>query len=159
MRRKSETVLNLLTNKQYFRDARWKAMKVSKEIQGFGSNSPAVSSPSSSSSKTSRSSSFGSWSRNTSSTSSNEVVSPRESPRGKQERSLQELARRLTTLHVVDKDVESPHVWDTLPTETGSFLGAVDGNGEGAAGFLVRSFSNAGKVEKKKVERQLSSAF
>lgn len=61
MQKRAESVLNLLRGGIILKDARLKAIKITNEIQGFGSDSMTASPSSSTSSETSRTSSFGSY--------------------------------------------------------------------------------------------------
>ncbi|XP_028070270.1 epsin-2 [Camellia sinensis] len=159
MRKLSERILNLLQGGETLKQARLKALKITKEIQGFGNLmvSPSTSSSSSSSSsEMSGTSSFGSCS------SSNKKFS---NPMG-------------------NKNIDGSHVWNCPPIEeTGSLLDSEDENEEkekshgfisGICSKLVgnspskyngekvsfRSISDVGMLTRKnKIDRQFSSEY
>ncbi|KAM7259935.1 hypothetical protein ACFE04_015676 [Oxalis oulophora] len=148
MEKRSDQIMELLGNIEALEEARFKALKLTKEIQGFGSSTPSSSSSSSSSSPSSVASHASSWaSYSTSSSIYNNID---------------------------DKDlskVERMHVWDCLPTgESGSLLSDPDDDDEknanqtgGEMSTLVkskvtlRSLSDTSRMAKRRLDRQYSA--
>ncbi|KAK9289087.1 hypothetical protein L1049_017558 [Liquidambar formosana] len=170
MQKKSERILRLLGGGETLKEARLKAIKVTKEIKGFGS---PMSSPSSSSSKISRTSSFGSYS--TTSSPSNAVDELNKSSPTKA--SIENYSRReiqdQKVSNSIETDFEGLRLWDcTSIQESGSLLDPEDKENEREDGFAggspskchgekstFRSFSDVGRVMKKKFERQFSIGY
>lgn len=173
MKKKSDEILKLLGGGEKLKEARLKALKVTREIQGFGGS--MTSSPNSSSSEASTFSSFLSCSTTTTPTWNdinelNKFQLPflaKESPES-------------TDFSAKNKNVEGSHLWDCPEIqETGSLLdpedvggGKTDGVISGICSKLVgispskgynngekvgfRSVSDAGRTMKKKYDRQHS---
>lgn len=147
MQRKSEEILKLLGGRNTtLKEARLRALKVTREIQGFGRSTASPSSTSSSSSATSESSrtnsnsSFGSFSTNGITSTSNEIEKVPEN----------ELINPITTKELVGSyshggiyneeddmlpslcgNVEGLHLWDSPSIqEKGSFLEGEEDNGD-----------------------------
>lgn len=111
MQKKSDQILNLLGGGQTLREARLKAIKITNEIQGFGS---AMASPSSSLSSEAPRSSFGSFS--TTSSVWNDI--------NEQSKSYQEPSP-------TSANSEGSHLWDCPPIEEkGSLLESEDEDDE-----------------------------
>ncbi|KAJ7954693.1 Epsin-3 [Quillaja saponaria] len=171
MQKKSDQILKLLGGGQTLREARLKALKITKEIQGFGSS---TSSPSSSSaSDASAHSPFGSFSTGT----------PRPNNDMNDLNKFQSPTKfdAMQLSYSKDDNVhdEGKHLWDSpVVEEKGSFLDSDDEtDGEKRDGFVIgifsklasigpsngnhakvgfRSISDVGKVNKKKVDRHSS---
>ena len=185
MKQKSQKILKLLTDENQLTEERSKALKISKEIQGFGNLiiSPSASTPSSSSSRTSRTS-FSSYSCDSPSWSRQDELNKQErhmkSPNKASEESTQHGSPK-----VLGKGVEKSHLWDNPIEENGYLIGQTKeeetkGNSSSQSssskgyytGFLrnsyqsakekaaaLRSLSDIGKGIKKKIDRQLSLGF
>ncbi|KAF2313996.1 hypothetical protein GH714_021398 [Hevea brasiliensis] len=181
MQKRSEHVLELLGGGETLKDARFKALKITKEIQGFG-NSPSSpcssTSPSSAASESSRTSSFGSYS--TTSSIFNETLSFT-----KEDIDNCEIKDHKTTSPTSSKELEGSHVWDCSPIqEMGSLMDSEDDDNEeeekqdglinGICSKLVgishsrkfhgekelfRSVSDVGRPIKKKYDRQFSVGY
>ncbi|XP_058094619.1 uncharacterized protein LOC131240421 [Magnolia sinica] len=170
MQKKSVRILQLLDEEELLKDERSKAIKVSKEIKGFGN---LIISPSLSSLQTSRSWSFGSHS-SSSSPSCNE---PDEFHRHELQPPNKEFKDIFQESH--EKSTSpSAHLWDTPIEETGLLLDPEEEEETKEEGFstgispkpavvthpgwwdgrkvVFRNFSNVGKVMKKKIDRQFS---
>lgn len=183
MQKKSEKIIDLLRGGETLKEARFKALKITKEIQGFGNY---MASPSSSSSSgSSRTSSFGSYS--TSSSAWNDIEhelnkyehqSPTKDALGSYAHGGIYEDGKPTTFQQTNEKFEAAHLWDcTSIQETGSLL---DSEGEEDAkkdGFIsgicsklvgisptrtnsekatLRNYSDVGRVTKKKFHRQFS---
>ncbi|KAA8527779.1 hypothetical protein F0562_035352 [Nyssa sinensis] len=184
MQKKSDRILELLQGGETLRQARLKALKITKEIQGFG-GSTASPSPSSSS-ETSQPSSFGSNITSSSAWSeTGELNKHGESPASKEakENHLQRGTRDGKPAIVPNnrKNVEGSHLWDCPPIEeAGSLLNPEDDDEEKPNGLIsgicsklaglspskcngekvaFRSFSDVGKVTRKKMDRQFSIGY
>lgn len=184
MQNKSERILKLLSDEKQLQEARSKALKISKEIQGFGNLivSPSSSSSSTpSSSKTYRTSSFSSYS----------LDSPTwngEDDQGKQVQhhaAANKISEDLEqgSPEKLDKQVQTLHLWDRPIEEDGNLLEATNEEKEGEPDYRsggicsrlfgtanqiirdnnvligFRSLSDVGKVTKKKIDRQLPHGF
>lgn len=143
MQKRSEYVLQLLDGGETLKDARFKALKISKEIQGFGSfpSSPcSSSSPSSATSESSRASSFGSYST-TSSTFIEALSLTKEDLDNCEMHDLKKhidnyLKKDLDNCEIQDtkttspkstKEMEGSHVWDCSSIqEMGSLIDSED---------------------------------
>ncbi|XP_062165979.1 epsin-3 [Alnus glutinosa] len=160
MKKKSDEILRLLGGGEKLKEARLKALRVTKEIQGFGgsmTSSPSSSTPSSSS--------------------SDQLPSPaKESPGSYSQGGFIHGKESNTTFPTKNKNVEgSVHLWDCPKIqETGSLLDSQDvedGKISGICSKLVgsspsrdyndekvgfRSVSDAGRMTKKKFDRQYS---
>ncbi|CAL5347454.1 unnamed protein product [Camellia sinensis] len=136
MRKLSERILNLLQGGETLKQARLKALKITKEIQGFGNLmvSPSTSSSSSSSSsEMSGTSSFGSCS--SSSPSWNEIVDETnkydQHPTTKQAIAQGQIQDKKFSNPMGNKNIDGSHVWNCPPIEeTGSLLDSEDENEE-----------------------------
>ncbi|XP_042513136.1 epsin-3-like [Macadamia integrifolia] len=182
MQKKSERLLNLLQGGEILKEARYKALKVTKEIKGFGNLMTSPSS-SSSSSESSRTSSFGSYTNST----CNESDVPIKSERHPISGNVNEKntvhgglpSEKLGTCLTNGKNNVGLHLWDSPIKESGSLVDSEEGN-EGPNGFLsgicsrlgvsspskyegsgviIRSFSDVGKAMKKKIDRQFSLRY
>ncbi|KAM7280899.1 hypothetical protein ACFE04_008033 [Oxalis oulophora] len=158
MEKRSDRLMDLLGNPEALVEARSKALKITKEIQGFGSSSPSSSSNASSSPTSDAShSSWGSYS--TSSSTCNNDVS--------------ELSKNIQ----MDDDVgkKGTHVWDFPESgESGSLLIDDEDEKNGNQTLIselcsklvgisinsnkvkvpIRSFSDVGRVTRKRLDRQ-----
>ncbi|XP_043720571.1 epsin-3 [Telopea speciosissima] len=181
IQKKSERLLNLLQGGEVLKEARNKALKVTKEIKGFGN---LMASPSSSSSSPlsscgySRTSSFGSYSTNTSTW--NETDKLRKTDQHPLSENLNENyslgGETFCTSLTNGKNDEGLYLWDSPIQECGSLLDSEEEK-EGTDSFLsgissrlgvnspskyegskamLRSFSDVGKAMKKKIDRQFS---
>ncbi|KAF6145616.1 hypothetical protein GIB67_037649, partial [Kingdonia uniflora] len=136
MQKKSERILKLLTEgPMKLKEARLKALKITKEIQGFGnlmaspsssiSSSSAPSSPWAYSTGASRSSSFGSYSTNSSTWGEMEETKQEHHPNKILVENYSEgglPGEKPTTLKAINEHVEGVHLWDCPIEETGSLL-------------------------------------
>lgn len=151
MQKKSERIIELMTDSELLQEARSKALKVSKEIQGFGN---LLVSPSSS------------FSSNSTST--------RPAPTDWNEQQSSPIKDSTNNSHRAS--ATRTHIWDTPSLETGSlldpedhaggtqgncssFLGTVIPENDGDGKFGLRSLSDVGKVVKKRFDRQFSLGF
>ncbi|KAG1361522.1 epsin-3 [Cocos nucifera] len=189
MQNKSERILRLLSDQKQLQEARSKALKISKEIQGFGNLivSPSSSSSSTpSSSKTCRTSSFSSYSLDSPTWNGEDDQSKQVQDHAAADKIPEDLERgspkNCTVDPMLDKEVKRLHLWDSPIEEAGSLLEATnqDKEGEsddrsggicsrlfGTANQIIRdnnvtgfrSLSDVGKVTKKKIDRQLSHRF
>ncbi|GLT71422.1 hypothetical protein SLA2020_434400 [Shorea laevis] len=168
MKKKSDGILKLLGGGMILKEARLKALRVTKEIRGFGgsmTSSPSSSTPSSSSSETSNFSSFLS-------------CSTTKSPGSYSQGGIHD--KESTIFPAKNNNVEGSHLWDCPEIqETGSLIdsedhvedGKTDGVISGICSKLVgmspsrgyndekvgfRSVSDAGRRMKKKFDRQHS---
>lgn len=174
MRQKSQKLLRLLSDEAQLAEERSKALKISKEIQGFGNLiiSPTASTPSSSS-KSSRASSFSSYSC--------------DSPSWSRQEELKHFMKDLddtqggspsTNMH---KETEGQCLWNSPIDENGLLLEPKsddhhvkenspsrwsnytrffrNAKQSAAQASGLRSLSDVGKVMKKKIDRQLSLGF
>lgn len=187
MKKKSDEILRLLGGGEKLKEARLKALRVTKEIRGFGgsmTSSPSSSTPSSSSSEASTFSSFFScsttstptWNDHINELNKFQLPSPaKESPGSYSQGGLIH-GKESTTFPVKNKNVEgSVHLWDCPEIqETGSLLDSEDvedGKISGICSKLAgsspsrdyneekvgfRSVSDAGRMTKKKFDRQYS---
>ncbi|XP_077228161.1 uncharacterized protein LOC143861123 isoform X2 [Tasmannia lanceolata] len=173
MKKKSERILQLLEEGELLKEARSTALKVSKEIQGFGN---LLISPSSSS-RTSRTSSFGSHSSYSTTTNDiDELHSHDQKLQHKEfnENSGETSPNKLNTYFEADKNVRGSHLWDNPIQEKGSLLdleeeeeeekedsdgGITNPVKQDQEKVSFRSFSNVGRLMKKKMDRQLSLGF
>ncbi|XP_010265044.1 PREDICTED: epsin-3 [Nelumbo nucifera] len=181
MQKKSERILELLGGGEALKEARHKALKITKEIKGFGNS--VFPPDQSSSTSSSRTSSFGSHSSNSPRWYDLEELSPHEplSPTKNLGESSSEGSRlpseKPTTFPGANEDAEGSHLWNSPVEESGNSLlnpekeaetdgvsGAVCSKFVGPSSPLnsdakkvtLRSFSDVGKVVKKKIDRQLS---
>lgn len=159
MKQKSQKLLRLLTDEAQLAEERSKALKISKEIQGFGNLivSPSASSTPSSSSSSSK------FSRTLSSGSSYSCDSPAWT--------RQEL-HTCASPKAIDKKQEGMHLWDTPIEENGSLIreNSPRGWSRGFSQILgstiqtvkdrasaLRSLSDVGRTTtKRRIDRQLS---
>uniref|UniRef100_A0A5B6YJ30 Putative epsin-2 n=1 Tax=Davidia involucrata TaxID=16924 RepID=A0A5B6YJ30_DAVIN len=188
MQKKSERILELLHGGETLRQARLKALRITKEIQGFGNSTVSPSPSSSSSSDISQTSSFGSYS--TTSSTWNKTGDQL----NKHEQSLhtKEAIENHSQMGIRDgkptilpnnnnENVEWLHHWDCPPIEEkGSLLDSEDDEEEKPNGLIsgicsklvglspskrngekvaFRSFSDVGKVTRKKINRQFSIGY
>ncbi|KAI3867855.1 hypothetical protein MKW92_039030 [Papaver armeniacum] len=162
MEKKSERVLNLLKGGEFLKSARLKALKISKEIKGFGNlmASPQASTSSPSSSGTSRTS-FGSYSL----TSSMWNESDDYSSKHEQNPTRKSHMENCSSPRVLPSE-EGTHLWDNPIQEGGSLLDPDDEEDEEKINNafiwdnekgVTRSFSDVGKEIKKKLYRQFST--
>ncbi|KAI8004729.1 Epsin-3 [Camellia lanceoleosa] len=136
MQKLSERILNLLQGGETLKQARLKALKITKEIQGFGNlmvSPSASSSSSSSSSEMSGTSSFGSCS--TSSPAWNEIVDETnkydQHPTTKQAIAQGQIQDKKFSNPMGNKNIDGSHVWNCPPIEeTDSLLDSEDENEE-----------------------------
>ncbi|XP_073102522.1 clathrin interactor EPSIN 1 isoform X2 [Elaeis guineensis] len=189
MQIKSERILKLLSDQKQLQEARSKALKISKEIQGFGNLivSPSSSSSSTpSSSKTCRTSFFSSYSLDSPTWNGEDdqskQVQHHAAANGISEDLEQGSPKKCTVDPMLDKEVQRLHLWESPIEDDGSLLDATnqDKEGEsddrsggicsrlfGTANQFVRdnnvtgfrSLSDVGMVMKKKIDRQLSHRF
>ncbi|OVA07490.1 Epsin domain [Macleaya cordata] len=181
MQKKSERVLRLLKGGEFLKGARLKALKISKEIQGFGNLTVSPVSSSSASSGASRTSSFGSYS--TSSSVWNESDEP--SKNNEQDKSSKPFMENYSQGGLPSEkpttfsSVEGSHLWDSPIQESGSLLDPDEEDEEKMDGkvlsrpfvsngssstcdvgkAVIRSFSDVGKEIKKKLYRQFSTRY
>ncbi|KAK1284202.1 Clathrin interactor EPSIN 1 [Acorus calamus] len=169
MQKKSERILNLLSDDDLLQQSRSKALKISKEIQGFGNliispSSSSSSSPISTPSKktTSRTSSFGSSSHSSTTSSTNHdelIMNMHDDHQLKQRRPHQPL-KDLIDLGpieekgVVDDDDEEGCEKKLMELEEVGKGRRSGGDGGRGGGF--RSLSDVGRVLKKRFDWQLS---
>ncbi|XP_050216401.1 uncharacterized protein LOC126667464 [Mercurialis annua] len=185
MQKRSNNIINLLHGGVTLKEARLKALQITKEIQGFGSfpilspSSSSTSSPSSATSESSRASSFGSFS--TTSSTFNYDTLPREEALDNKYYEPNDLKDKNTvTSYASNKNFEKSHVWNcSTIRENGSLL---DGEGDeklddgiingirtkilvgigpsekynNEEKEVFRSLSNVGRLIKKKYDRQFS---
>ncbi|KAI3915657.1 hypothetical protein MKX01_015482 [Papaver californicum] len=160
MEKKSERVLKLLKGGEFLKSARLKALKISKEIKGFGNlmSSPQASTLSPSSSGTSRTS-FGSYSLTSSVWNESEDYSS--SKHDGQKSHIGNCSPR-----VIIPSEEGTHLWNNPIQEAGSLLDPNDEEDEEKINSsfvwdnnkaVTRSFSDVGKEIKKKLYRQFST--
>ncbi|XP_008813355.2 epsin-3-like [Phoenix dactylifera] len=189
MQNKSERILRLLSDEKQRQDARSKALKISKEIQGFGNLivSPSSSSSSTpSSSKTCRSSSFGSYSLDSPTWNGEDDQSKQLEHHIAANKISEDLeqgsSEKCPFDPMLDKEVQRLHLWDSPIKEDGSLFESTNEDKEGesddrSGGFCsrlfgtanqsirdnnvigFRSLSDVGKVTKKKIDRQFSHGF
>ncbi|KAF8392172.1 hypothetical protein HHK36_022514 [Tetracentron sinense] len=132
MQKKSEGILSLLSGGEILEEARLKALKITKEIQGFGN---LLVSPSSGTSRTSSfgsssfgSSSFGSYSTNNSIWNETEEFKKHGQPSPTKEHIENYwkgglLEEKPSTFPAIKENVEGSHLWDCPPIqENGSLL-------------------------------------
>ncbi|KAJ4968805.1 hypothetical protein NE237_015506 [Protea cynaroides] len=177
MQKKSEKLLNLLQGGEVLKEARYKALKVTKEIKGFGNLMDSPTSSSSPSSGYSRNSSFGSYSTNTSTwNESNELSKNEQHPvSGNLNDNYSHGEEKLCTSLTEGENNEGLYLWDSPIQESGSLLDSEEEK-EGSNSFLsgirsrfgvsspkyersrgtLRSFSDVGRAMKKKLDRQFS---
>ncbi|KAL5702337.1 hypothetical protein ACHQM5_027566 [Ranunculus cassubicifolius] len=172
MQKKSERVLKLLNGGLFFREARLKALKITREIKGFGNllispTSSSSSTPTSASSSGVPRSSFGSFSTNDTPTynDANEFYKHHD-----------ELMKEKSSTFDdgISKNLRKLHIWDSPPIEeTGSLMnpgeekehthGFIDGIRSRLANVgspsNLRSLSDAGKEMKKRFDRQFSMGY
>ncbi|XP_043693235.1 epsin-3-like [Telopea speciosissima] len=183
MQKKSERLLKLLQGGEVLKLARYKALKVTKEIKGFG-NSMASSSSSSPTSVYSRTSSFGSYSNGTLNESDEQSKSEQHPPPSRnlnEKNSVNEglPSEKLCTYYTNSENNEGLHLWDSPIQESGSLvdseeekegtnnffggicskLGASSPSKYEGNGVFLRSFSDVGKAMKKKLDRQFSLRY
>ncbi|WOL18060.1 epsin-3 isoform X1 [Canna indica] len=129
MRSRSKRILRLLSDEEELKDAREKALRISREIKGFGNLivSPS-SSPSSSSSRTSISSSFGSyscdsptWSRVDETNNVEEHYRSSDALYG----NLHKRSPRNNNETSLDKEMGGKHLWETPIEESSSLLDSI----------------------------------
>lgn len=174
MRQKSQKILKLLSNEARLTEERSKALKISKEIQGFGNStiSPTSSTPSSSSSsKSSRASSFSSyscdspsWSRQDELKHSNMDLDDAQA--GSPSTSHKEMKRQHLWNSPIEEDgslleakVDDHHVKENSPSRWSSYSRFFRNAKQSAQASGLRSLSDVGKAMKKKFDRQLSLGF
>ncbi|KAL5542284.1 hypothetical protein UlMin_009994 [Ulmus minor] len=134
MQKKSEEILKLLEGGKTLKEARLKALRITKEIHGFGSSnmaSPTSSStPSSSTSESSRTSSFGSFST-TSSAWNDANIELNKAPQMSPTKEIMEIyshggirgENKYDRLPTSSKSADGLHLWDCPPIEeSGSIL-------------------------------------
>ncbi|KAF5183708.1 Epsin-2 [Thalictrum thalictroides] len=138
MQKKSERILKLLSGGEFFKEARLKAIKVTREIKGFGN---LAASPSSSSSTTPSSSSsssfgaartsFGSYSTNSSTPRWNDFHEFNQNDQCQHHKDLiDELSKEKsanTYSNVILENIENLHLWDCPMKESGSLLDTQEG--------------------------------
>ncbi|GAY60744.1 hypothetical protein CUMW_204420 [Citrus unshiu] len=160
MQKRAENILKLLGGGQTLKEARLKALRITNEIQGFGSAtaSPSSSTYSPSSSEASRSS-FGSYSTTNSSITWNDV----NDQLNKQEHSSPSKAAAGTKyslggiqeeMPIADKDnsFQGFHLWDSLPVEeSGSLLDVDDDENEESNGLFRGICSKLAAISSKKL--------
>lgn len=160
MQKRAENILKLLGGGQTLKEARLKALRITNEIQGFGSAtaSPSSSTYSPSSSEASRSS-FGSYSTTNSSITWNDV----NDQLNKQEHSSPSKAAAGTKyslggiqeeMPIGDKDnsFQGFHLWDSLPVEeSGSLLDVDDDENEESNGLFRGICSKLAAISPKKL--------
>ncbi|XVE65819.1 hypothetical protein DITRI_Ditri08aG0029900 [Diplodiscus trichospermus] len=143
MQKRSDKVLELLGGGETLREARVKALKITKEIQGFGS---ATASPSSASSSDSpRASSFGSYFSTSTCNDINDldkletpILSTKEAIQNCSEGGTQEQMIKAVEFPSEDENLNRVHLWNCPPIqEKGSLLeeakgGDDDGNSDGS---------------------------
>ena len=182
MKQKSQKVLKLLTDEDQLAEERSKALKISKEIQGFGNLivSPSASTPSSSSSRTSRASSFSSYSCDSPSWSRQDEQNIKPLNKTFEQESTQHGSPKMPA-----KGVEKLHLWDSPIEENGYLIDQTKREdpeensyspSSSSKGYYTRLFNNSyqsardraaafrslsdvGKGIKKKIDRQLSLGF
>ncbi|KAM7488440.1 hypothetical protein LguiB_025924 [Lonicera macranthoides] len=171
MQKKSDRIIELLHREDALRQARLKALKVTREIQGFGNLiiSPASSSSSSSSSRSSQPSSFSSYSTTWSET--DEANRSELSPLTEESIECYTQVETEEEKHVgysnIEKNIEGTRdksasliefegedygekFWGVLSGIKSKFGGGSTERGP------LRSFSDVGNVMEKKIDRQLS---
>ncbi|WRX20910.1 ENTH domain - like 2 [Theobroma cacao] len=182
MQKRSDKVLELLGGGDTLREARLKALKITKEIQGFGSTTTSPSSASSSS-YSSRASSFGSYSSTWNDISEldkfeTQILPTKEPVQHYSEGGIQE--EKTPEFPSENENFSRLHLWDCPPIqEKGSLLESEGEEDEKSDGFisgicsklvgnspskratgqkvaLIRSISDAGKVTKNRFGRQYS---
>ncbi|MCL7050283.1 hypothetical protein MKW94_005646 [Papaver nudicaule] len=162
MEKKSERVLKLLKWKDFLKFARLKALKISKEIKGFGNlMASPVSTSSPSSSGTSRTS-FGSYSVTSS------MWNEPEDYLGKREQNHPRKSHMENCSPTILSSEEGSHLWDNPIQEAGCLLDQDDEQDEEKMNnsyiwdnenVVMRSFSDVGKEIKKKLHRQFSTRY
>ncbi|GMY27112.1 epsin-3 isoform X1 [Fagus crenata] len=148
MQKKSDEILKLLGGGETFKEARLKALKITKEIQGFGgsmaspsSTTPSTTTPSSSSSEASRFSSFISCS--TTSPTWNDINELEKLQLSTPKKELGSYSHggihdeENTIFAAETKNVEGSHIWDSPRIqETGSLLDSEDEEEGKSDGFM-----------------------
>ncbi|KAI6693567.1 hypothetical protein NL676_021277 [Syzygium grande] len=176
MHKKAEQILKLLADRETLKEARLKALKITKEIQGFGSSTSSPSSLSScSNSDTLRTSSFGSSSTSSTWNDAND-------PYRLDQFSPRKEFRESYTSDFLSKTENRSHRWDHHATkEMGSLLNPEDDYHEQKNGLMsgicsklaalsprkakgtekiaFRSLSNTGKEMRKNFQRQFSIGY
>ncbi|KAJ0092677.1 hypothetical protein Patl1_25624 [Pistacia atlantica] len=154
MQKRAESILNLLRGGKILKEARLKAIKITNEIQGFGSDSMTASPSSSTSSAASRTSSFGSYATSNSALSDicdfnkldlipcpGKEVTTNYSQGGIQD-------EKPSSFKANNNGFEGLHLWDSpRGEETGSLLDSEDvdiEDGEGKDGFVSGICSKLG---------------
>ncbi|XP_010262501.1 PREDICTED: epsin-3-like [Nelumbo nucifera] len=134
MQKKSERILQLLEGGEVLKEERFKALKISKEIQGFGNvvvSSSSSSSPSSSSSAKVSTSSFGSYSTSSPTCheldeflSKDELLIPTKNLNENYSQAGLPSDEKPSTFPAAanDEDAERRHLWDSHIEESGSLL-------------------------------------
>lgn len=175
MQKKSYRIVELLHGEDALRQARLKALKVTREIQGFGnliispSSSSSSSSPSSSSSRSSQPSSFSSYSTTWSETDEanrselsplteetiecyTQVETEEEKPDAysNTEKNIEGTRDNSASLIEFEDEDYGEKFWGVLSGIKSKF------GGVGAERVPLRSFSDVGNVMQKKIDRQLS---
>ncbi|KAK0607765.1 hypothetical protein LWI29_020198 [Acer saccharum] len=171
MQKRSDYILALLRGGSTLREARLRAIKITKEIQGFGNllASPSSSSPSSSSSETSRSvSSFSSYTTMNSTwndhmnefmNKSEQQTSPTSTAMSNySEGGIGEENDSVYYKAIMENDVEGSHHWDCPPIEeAGSLIDSEDNDEDQddqyaqANGLMSAIFSKFGLSPTKKI--------
>ncbi|CBI23661.3 unnamed protein product, partial [Vitis vinifera] len=133
MQKKSEKIIDLLRGGETLKEARFKALKITKEIQGFGNY---MASPSSSSSSgSSRTSSFGSYSTST---------------------HLWDCTSIQETGSLLDSEGEEDAKKDGFISGICSKLVGISPTRTNSEKATLRNYSDVGRVTKKKFHRQFS---
>lgn len=183
MQKRSQRILELLKGGDILQEARLKALKITTEIQGYGnsilSSPPPSTSPSSSS--------FGSYStasstlNDTSDIISRQLSLSKDGIENYSQGGIQEVKTK--TLLQNNEELEGSHLWDCPPIqETGSLLDPEDDEGRQDYGSIngvysklvanispskechgekvaFRSFSDIGRLIKRKYDRQFSMGY
>lgn len=190
MQKKSEQILDLLTGGQaVLKEARLRALKITKEIQGFGNDTTSPPSSSSSSGSSSRTS-FGSYSTTSSVwndmepeiTNTNTNI-PKETLGSYGLGGIYDDDEKPTTLRQTNENLEAVHLWGSSSSgqERGSLLKTEGDEDAGKDGFIsgicsklvgksptsminvkkatLRNYSDVGTAAKKTYHRQFSAHY
>ena len=182
MQKKSEQILDLLMGGVTLKQARLKALKITKEIQGFGNSMASPSSSSSSSSGSSSRTSFGSYS--TATTAGFNDIEHELNSNTKETLGSYGLGgiygdEKPTTLRQTNDNLKALHLWDSHSgQETGSLLDSEGDEDAGKDDFIsgicfklvgispfrsnikkttLRNYSDVGRATKKTFHRQFSA--
>ncbi|EEF33568.1 epsin-3 [Ricinus communis] len=186
MQKRSDHIITLLNGGVKLKEARLKALKITKEIQGFGNFrilSSSLSSTSSATSDLSRASSFGSYSTTSSTFNGAALSLTKEEDIEKPGLVFNEINKdksSVITSPTSNMDLERSHVWNySRIQETGSLLDFEEENEDEKQDSIIngictklvpsrkydgeregfRSLSDVGKLIKKKYDRQFSLGY